>query len=452
MLLLPALLAATPPDFARQCDDALRSPPAVLSRTLPGLLETLAAAPLPPVERLNRYAALQDACTLAAEWLQGELRLRELSTAPRAREAAWLARRLAQGRLAVLIRAADEALRAHDSMRAAHVVLAAQGAMQDVALAHLTGYHPLPDDFWENAHAMHRLAGELDVDADALAYKALRLIGMIDTQRLSPAQQHKLASLAVQVSPLLGLLPGTPPLLDTAALADWLRERSLSLAREGTADAHDDAELYQTLLTDLRSRPMRREVREKGRGSVELVAGLAACWHLANGGRWHFPETGHDEEELEHRARLLQRPAPASPVNLTVVDQSGSGLALAGSAPGHALRAGEFVLWRARGQNWQGALVRWVRYGDDMDTRVGLEIVARRVEPLMMVEPKSGRSQLALSLEHPLHPPQVLLAGRVFNRLAPCQLVGHGVRVRAYPLRVARQTPLYQLIEHRAGA
>ncbi|MCL6264008.1 hypothetical protein [Craterilacuibacter sp. RT1T] len=437
-------------------------------------------------QRLQLFALFQPHIERMLPMLDSEYHQRELSATPRARDAAQLARRLHSENLIALKHCLQGQVqrKAAPNQRLAllqRVLL----ACRDMLHTHLTTYHPLPEGFWLDCHGLYRYAlqqgwqDDCEVDSH---YKALLLLGLSNSNRLSPLQLTRLIHLAGQEADQVVLHTGQaegqglcvlpdsdrapayceyPPegswQLHTGDLTEAINLHLLELCHNPQQHPDEDTELYLALLHDWQRPGLRREAREPTKGTVQLVSTLTACWHQLNDRCWDFASTGDGSEEVAYRNRLAQRSPPPPPMPMHIINRSPSGLQLQGHSTSHVLRNGELVILREDGNSdtrWQCALVRWVSYGQALETRCGLEIIAHHAEPLMV---RAGHAQpgdtttLALRLDSAQMPGQLLLSGRPYLRLGSMTLTSRHGMEQARMLRISKQTPGYQLIEIRAG-
>ncbi|MCP9760214.1 hypothetical protein EGI20_13005 [Aquitalea sp. S1-19] len=487
-LTLPPTTVSSP-DPAQMAAHLADLPLALTLQGAADMAELLAhsnAQAMDSAQRLQLFALFLPHIERMLPLLDSEYHQRELSATHRAREAAQLARRLHSESLVALKHCLQGQLQ-HKAAPGQHLALLQRvlRACRDMLHTYLTTYHPLPDGFWLDCHALYRYAlqqGWQDDSELGRHYKALLLLGLSNSNRLSPLQLTRLIHLAGQEADrvmlhtgqaegqALCVLPDSdkapayceyPPAgswqFHTGALTEAINLHLLELCHNPQQHPDEDAELYLALLHDWQRPGLRRETREPTGGTVQLVSTLAACWHQLNGRSWDFAATGDGSEEVAYRNRLAQRSPPPPPMPMHIINRSPSGLQLLGHSTSHALRNGELVILREDGESdarWQCALVRWVSYGHALETRCGLEIIARHAEPLMV---RAGHAHpgdtttLALRLDPAQAPSQLLLSGRPYLRLGSMALTGwHGTE-QARMLRISKQTPGYQLVEIRTG-
>ena len=388
---------------------------------------------------------------------------------------------------------------------------------RQLALLYARTYTTAPPGFWRDCHQIFLYALEQGWEGKALnekedsvgsLYRQLLLLGMTSCNRMEPALIDYTLLLIRKYAKCLHLvqvdrLPERhgafayrseqdyPPrfyseapthghifwIVDTQHLQHELLEKLLSLQRL-LQNRSDDTLLAEELQRVLRlmqewqSAPQRRYPRHDSQQEVELVTLLPTCWFIANHAEWDFPlpaDPGQPSstDTQAGDATLLtapdnvppppprfQRPLPATPSRLNMLNLSAGGMLLRGESHHHPLRTGELAMLRVPGKAWHLATVRWVNLrGEGMEAECGLEQLGPLPEAVMVmpvITHPNDQFQMALLLSPPTgsnRQPMLVLSGRPYQKLREFRLLTrHGeqlVRLTA----LDAQTAYYQFVE-----
>lgn len=387
---------------------------------------------------------------------------------------------------------------------------------RQLALLYARTYTMAPPGFWRDCHQIFLYALAQGWEGKALnekedsvgsLYRQLLLLGMTSCNRMEPALIDYTLLLIRKYAKCLHLvqvdrLPERhgafayrseqdgPPrfyseapehghifwIVDTQHLQQELLEKLLSLQRL-LQNRSDDTVLAEELQRVLRlmqewqSAPQRRYPRHDSHQDVELVTLLPTCWFIANHAEWDFPqplaadaEPAPDMLPTGEPASLLpddttttprfQRPLPAAPSRITMLNLSAGGMLLRGESHHHPLRTGELAMLRVPGKAWHLASVRWVNLrGEGMEAECGLEQLGPLPEAVMVmpvITHPNDQFQMALLLTPPAgsqRKPMLVLAGRPYQKLREFRLLTREGEQLVRLTALDAQTAYYQFVE-----
>lgn len=270
-------------------------------------------------------------------------------------------------------------------------------------------------------------------------------------------------------------------IVDTQHLQQEMLEKLLSLQRL-LQNRSDDTLLAEELQRVLRlmqewqSAPQRRYPRHDSHQDVEVVTLLPTCWFIANQAEWDFPPLAAAASHTDDAANpasppeadtlhalpddvpppppRFQRPLPATPSRLTMLNLSAGGMLLRGESHHHPLRTGELAMLRVPGKAWHLASVRWVNLrGEGMEAECGLEQLGPLPEAVMVmpvITHPNDQFQMALLLTPPAghgRKPMLVLSGRPYQKLREFRLLTREGEQLVRLTALDAQTAYYQFVE-----